>query len=273
LFVCDTKASREARFTKHACERPGEPFLLSSKALLESLARPLRERGLDVTTETECAEPLYAALIDRTKRTTAGLVVKDTHHHSLAQRTFLTNTDWHLIRDCPVPLLLTKTSAWGVVPRILAAIDPGHANDKPALLDDRILEYASLVAKRLRGELHIVHTYIPTDFATASTPPMVVTVSPEQLAYQKEVKLGVVNELVAGYEVPPWGIHIEVGGAGDLLPRIAGSLEADVMVMGAIARSGLKRTFIGSTAEDVLEPLPCDALIVKPPNFADMLPF
>jgi nucleotide-binding universal stress UspA family protein len=39
--------------------------------------------------------------------------------------------------------------------------------------------------------------------------------------------------------------------------------------MGAIARSGLKRIFIGSTAEDVLERLPCDALIVKPPNFSE----
>jgi universal stress protein E len=36
-----------------------------------------------------------------------------------------------------------------------------------------------------------------------------------------------------------------------------------VMTMGAIARSGLKRIFVGSTAEDVLERLPCDALVVK----------
>jgi len=43
--------------------------------------------------------------------------------------------------------------------------------------------------------------------------------------------------------------------------------------MGAISRSGLKRIFIGSTAEDVLERLPCDALIVKPPDFASALPF
>lgn len=42
------------------------------------------------------------------------------------------------------------------------------------------------------------------------------------------------------------------------------------------ARRGMgrsRRAFIGSTAEDVLEKLPCDALIVKTPDFAAELPF
>ena len=34
--------------------------------------------------------------------------------------------------------------------------------------------------------------------------------------------------------------------------------------MGAVSRRGLQRTFIGSTAEKVLDHLPCDLLIVKP---------
>jgi len=68
-------------------------------------------------------------------------------------------------------------------------------------------------------------------------------------------------------------VHLEVGGPAAVLPRAAGELRADIVAMGAISRSGLKRIFIGSTAEDVLERLPCDALIVKPPDFASTLPF
>jgi universal stress protein E len=37
--------------------------------------------------------------------------------------------------------------------------------------------------------------------------------------------------------------------------------------MGAVSRSGLKRVFIGNTAERVLDELPCDVLVVKPPSF------
>jgi len=39
------------------------------------------------------------------------------------------------------------------------------------------------------------------------------------------------------------------------------------VVMGALSRSGLKRLFIGNTAEAVLDALPCDVLIVKPGKF------
>lgn len=276
LYVCDTKASREIRWAAHAGKPADRPFLVSVKAFLEDLAQPLRERGLDVATEVECADPLHAALIDRGRRTTADLIVKDTHHHSLAQRTFLTNTDWELIRACPVPLLLTKANGWASAPRVCAAVDPGHANDKPAVLDNRVVDHAALLAKKLNGELHLLHVYLPAAIvaaAAAGSPPMAMTVSAEDLAREAEHKRALLQDVVREYRVAPGNVHLEVGGPAAVIPRAAGDLRADIVVMGAISRSGLKRVFIGSTAEDVLERLPCDALIVKPPDFASALPF
>jgi universal stress protein E len=51
------------------------------------------------------------------------------------------------------------------------------------------------------------------------------------------------------------------------LPAIARAVRAGLVVMGAVSRSGLKRIFIGNTAEQVLDSLRCDVLIVKPPNW------
>jgi len=272
LFVCDTKSAREMRFASHLRARSGEPFPVNIKALLETLAAPLRSRGLDVTTECAHADVLHVGLIDRTRRTNADLVIKDTHHHSLAQRTFLTNTDWQLIRGCPVPLLLTKNAPWAAVPRIFAAVDPGHVNDKPEMLDHWIIEHASLVAQRLQGELHVVHVYLPMSLVAAATvesAPLAGTVTPEDWAMEEANRRKLVNALLSEYPLGPERIHLEVGGPAQALPRAAEALHADVLTMGAIARSGLKRIFIGSTAEDVLERLPCDALIVKPPNFSE----
>ena len=232
--------------------------------------------GLDVTTEVECADPLHVALIDRARRTTADLIVKDTHHHSLGKRTFLTNTDWELIRACPVPLLLTKPNVWASAPRVCAAVDPGHANDKPAVLDNRIVDYAALVAKRLGGELHLLHVYLPVAIvaaAAAGSPPLAISVSAEDLAREAEQKRAQLQDLISEYRVAPDNVHLEVGGPAAVLPRAVGELRADIVVMGAISRSGFRRVFIGSTAEDVLERLPCDALIVRPPDFAHDLPF
>lgn len=277
LYICDTKASREMRLAAHVGTRTDRLFLVNLKAFLEDLARPIREeRGLDVMTEVECADPLHVALVDRVRRTTADLVVKDTHHHSLAQRTFLTNTDWEIIRACPAPLLLTKPKIWRSAPKICAAVDPGHANDKPAQLDNHILDYASLLAKRLAGELHVLHVYLPVAVlatAMAGSPPMAMAVSAEELAREAEQKRKLVQGLITEYNVAPGHVHLEPGGPAAVLPRAASALEADIMAMGAISRSGFQRVFIGSTAEDVLEQLPCDALIVRPPDFANDLPF
>jgi universal stress protein E len=259
LYLCDTNASRA-----------------NLKEFLEDLARPIRARGVDVTTELECAEELHAALSDRARRTTADLIVKDTHHHSLVKRTVLTNTDWELIRACPVPLLLTKPGPWARVPKICAAVDPGHTNDKPALLDNRIVDYAALLTKRLVGELHLLHVYLPVAVvaaAAAGSPPMAITVPAADLAREAEQRRSMLQDLVSEYRIDPGNVHLEVGGPAAVLPRAAGELAADIVAMGAISRSGLKRIFIGSTAEDVLERLPCDAFIVKPPDFASALPF
>lgn|SRR5512138_1544439 len=268
LYACETKASRQVRVAARARS--------SIADALEALALPLRGSGLEVTTETECADPLYAALVDKTKRCSADLVVKDTHHHSVIKRTFLTNTDWHLICACPVPLLLTKQNEWAAAPRIFAAVDPWHADDKPAVLDNCILDCASRFAKGLSAELHVLHAYITIEAlsaAAAEVQPMETSTHAEELASEEQIKRAQLAELTTEYGVAPARVHLEFGGAAEVIPRIAAAQHADIVAMGAVSRSGLRRVFIGSTAEDVLELLPCDALIVKTPDFASVLPF
>lgn len=276
LYVCDTKASRDARAAAHAAKRGERPFPVNLKAFLEGLAGTIRQHGVDVTTEVESADPLHVALIERARRTTAGLVVKDTHHHSFAHRTFLTNTDWELIRACPVPLLLTKPGIWASAPKVCAAVDPGHANDKPAQLDNHIVDHAALLARKLGGELHLLHVYLPVAIVAATaagSPPLAISVSAEDLAREAEQKRAQLHDLISEFRVAPANVHLEVGGPAAVLPRAADTIRADIVAMGAISRSGLKRIFVGSTAEDVLERLPCDALIVRSPDFAAALPF
>ena len=54
---------------------------------------------------------------------------------------------------------------------------------------------------------------------------------------------------------------------------LAAERRADLMVMGAVSRSRLREIFIGSTAERVLDHLPCDVLVVKAADFRENLPF
>ncbi|HEY8538571.1 MAG TPA: universal stress protein, partial [Steroidobacteraceae bacterium] len=215
-------------------------------------------------------------LLERTKTTCADLVVKDTHHHSILKRTLITNTDWHLIRGCPVPLLLTKPKTWTSAPVLAAAVDPGHVNDKPVVLDNRILEWAASFRDRLQGSLRVIHAYLPAVLvaeAVSGMPAMMNVLTPKMMAEEQQRALDRVVELVSPYNVSLESVTVEMGVASEVLPRFAEEIGADILVMGAISRSGLQRIFIGSTAERVLEHVPCDVLVIKPPDFAANLPF
>ena len=84
------------------------------------------------------------------------------------------------------------------------------------------------------------------------------------------------TEAVAGlcraHGVPPERTHVQQGSTRQLLMTLTDQLRADAVVMGAISRSGLKGLFLGNTAEDVLDRLHCDLVIVKPDGFAAALP-
>ena len=273
LFVCDTQVSWNARFALHLKETPRAPFEMRPTAWLDSIAEPLRRQGIDVTTEVSTADPLHTALLDRVRHTRADLVIKDTHHHTLAQRTFLTNTDWELIRGCPVSLLLVKPTPWSAVHRIGAAVDPGHVDDKPRLLDHCILDEAAMFAQRLNGELHVIHTYIPAAMiaAAVAVPPLVLDTPAEAVEAERKQRLQELATLTSEHPTPPANIHLENGGVSEVLCRLAHQCEIDIMTLGAISRRGLKRVLIGSTAESVLERLPCDMLVVKAPGLAEQV--
>ena len=53
----------------------------------------------------------------------------------------------------------------------------------------------------------------------------------------------------------------------DVIPRVAESLDAEMLVIGTIGRTGLSAAIIGNTAEHVIDRLDCDVLAIKPDNF------
>jgi len=68
-------------------------------------------------------------------------------------------------------------------------------------------------------------------------------------------------------KLPRKRAHLVEGNPSLEIPRFAKELGADLVVMGALSRSGLERVFIGNTAEQVLNSLECDVLVVKPERF------
>jgi universal stress protein E len=190
----------------------------------------------------------------------ADLVVKDTHHHSAVARVLLTNTDWNLIRTCPLPLWLVKPQDFAETPVFVAAIDPMHQHDKPAALDDEILHISKALSDVVEGELHAFHSYDPRIAVATATANAYIPVSLpfdeiEQQMHEDHQKR--FKEITDFHKIEDGNAHLVAGLTHEELPLIAENLKADVVVMGAVARNRWKP----------LEHLPCDLLIIKPDWF------
>jgi len=236
---------------------------------LQQFARMASLRGVEVTQCVNADYPPHEAVIRRAERIGADLVVAGTRPHGMAQRLFLKNTDWELIRQCPCPLLLVKSTRSYAGSVVLAAVDPFHSHAKPADLDVRLLDLGKTVAQAFKGSLHVFHAYMPliemVPLPTALAIPALAP--PEAEKAHTQLVASELARLAASVGVPPRSRHLRMGVIASELCKTARDTRASVVVMGAVSRSTLRRIFIGSTAESVLDELNCDALIVKPRGF------
>ena len=142
-----------------AIEREIEARIEAARRRLETRVRALASDDVPVRVSVRWDYPPPDAIVRQALRHKADLVVVESRRHGRLARAFLTNTDWQLIRVCPVPLLLVKASRPWKSPRVMAAVDPFHMHAKPAALDPRILKLGAQLARALGGTLHAVHVY------------------------------------------------------------------------------------------------------------------
>ena len=93
----------------------------------------------------------------------------------------------------------------------------------------------------------------------------------EKAAAAKGAKTAFDRELSRS-DVPASQRHLIARHAADAIPELAKELKAQLVVMGAVSRTGIKRLLISNTAERILDALPCDVLVMKPVHFGARVP-
>ncbi len=272
LLVCyyNEYLSGDRLFDSPSLEKARAEVVENQSKHLEVLAEPFRSDGLDVKTSAIWDHPLYEGVVRHAVESGADVIIKDTHHHSAVARALLTNTDWNLIRTCPVPLWLVKPKEIAEAPVFVAAIDPMNEHDKPAALDDEILQISKLLAGYVGGSVHAFHSYDPRIAVATATANAYIPVSLpfdeiEQQMHEDHQKR--FAEITSFHGIDDDKAHLASGLTHEELPAAAEQTNAAVVVMGAVARNRWKRLFIGATAERTMEHLPCDLLIIKPDWF------
>jgi universal stress protein E len=241
---------------------------------LEKLAARIRKHGIDVDVAADWDFPAFEAIIRKAQRISADLLVVENHHGTGRHpaRWLLAYTDWELLRLCPIPVLLVKNRRLYHRPRVLAAVDPSHAYAKPSNLDRQILRAGAQLVHALHGELHALHAFVPAIPIVPAMPdgPMLDIASTH--AELERVARRKLERAVDGFDVKRSHCHLVEGRPNDAIPRAVKGERFGIVAMGVVSRSGLKRFFIGNTAEFVMDAITSDILVVKPADFNSRVP-
>ncbi|HHJ14610.1 MAG TPA: universal stress protein, UspA [Gammaproteobacteria bacterium] len=245
---------------------------------LESLLEPYRQR-VDVQVKVLVGTP-FLEIIREVLRNGRDLVIKTIEPRDWQDRLFGSN-DMHLLRKCPCPVWIMLPGEASNYRRILAAVDfdpmqeAGEANDSNRL----ILELASSLALSDFAELHVVHAWEPvmenlmrvfsSDLSEEQIAANVARERRERLARLERLTGRLRDWLGAeAYEYLSPRLHLRQGNPRKEIPALARQIEADLVVMGTVARTGIPGFIVGNTAETILNQIDCAVLAIKPPGFA-----
>ena len=241
-----------------------DALLAAHRAMLDEYVRAAGEAGVTALGEALWGSPFHEVVLARVAATRPDLVVKHTEFHGRLERTLFTGSDWHLVRDCPVPLLLVKDPARLAGARIVACIDPMHAHDKPAALDVQLIRRGASLVELLGGELHALHVAslpVPVGLVGDAWVAAAAMPSPEELLSSAREAC---ERLAAERGLSRSRLHLRLGAPASEIVAAARELEAGLLVMGVVSRRRLERWFVGNTAEAVLDRAPCNLWVEKP---------
>lgn len=251
---------------EHLGALPSDPVVQQRArgALIE-----LRQRWLDqmlalsncsdlhVTTHTVWEKNIHQWIIEHCHPNRFKAVIKTGRR---SETLLYTPTDWHLIRECPVPVMLVAEQKWHRAHPILAAVDLSSTKPVKKALNAKIIEQASLLAKALGADVHLAHAlHISEVLADLE----IVNVAKHEQK-RKEALEPTITHLCNTWRLSRDQIHMTAGPAHKVIPSVASQLKADMVVIGTSGKTGLKARVIGNTAEKVLTHLRTDLLAIKP---------
>lgn len=207
----------------------------------------------------------------------AKLVVKQMEEKSWMSNS-IASDDFKLLRKCPAPVLLTRSDSDEFPKNILVAVDfdRDDSTSKDDELNKKMLDTVVHFFDKPETHCTVLNAYSAPQSGFVSLfaeyPDKLVD---DMLASEKRFKGGELNMLSRYFveHLKPQYLQnnfkklLLQGYAEQLIPQQVEKTEADLLVIGSVARTGIQGFIMGNTAEEVLSNVKCDVLTLKPDGF------
>ena len=239
-------------------------------AKLEAIAEPLRASGLEV--DCKLLEGVaWFAIVKEAKEGEHDLVMAVSKGDDSGVRGFFGRTARRLLRQCPVPLWIVPPDAPTEIRHVVACVDTS-SDGVDAELNERIYQLATSISTDADARLSVLHAWEMEDEAILSArlkPETVQKYKDEHLAHRKDLLDRFLRPY--GASVEDDGVHLINQPPTAAVGRFCDANAVDVVVMGTVARSGLRGLLMGNTAESMLDRIATGVLAVKPHGFRSPL--
>jgi universal stress protein E len=248
---------------------------------LDELRETLSGTGIKVETKILFGSP-FVEIIREVLAGQRDLLVKPvTKPSSLGER-LLGGTDMKLLRKCPCPVWLVRTTQRDSYRQVIVGLDYEPENPENDPLNERIMEIATSVALANFSELHVVHAWRFEHEPFFRSPRAGLTTGEvdEIIEGEAHARERWLNETVAkscdkhGAEAAAYlnpKIHLIQGEATKVVCECAKRVGAELVILGTVARTGIPGLIMGNTAEAILHQIDCSVLAVKPTGFISPL--
>lgn len=245
---------------------------------IETTAAVLRERGFDVEAKVFLGEPTRA-LVNAVVDDKLDLLIKAAHDDGSG---LVGGQDQRLLRHCPCPVAILRPITDKSSRIIMAAIEMNPDDPGDSSINDVIMDAAISTAIGYFRQLLVVHAWhlhgesmLRYGLAQLSSEKLEHWREDERQRHQTwlhDYVRGYISQLgpeARRYLKPE--IRLVNGMPTQALQQQVEAAKPELLVLGSVARSGIRGMLIGNTAEGLVRTVDCSTLTVKPHGFESPL--
>ncbi|MCP4392326.1 MAG: universal stress protein, partial [Gammaproteobacteria bacterium] len=224
--------------------------LAEAQQWLDEQLEPCKLAGLSFTKEVVWNRKWVDAAMHSIGKSGCDLVIKSSFHHSKSRRFYSATSDFKLMRHCACPILFAhQTQEWRSN-KVLACVDLESTDSKHARLNDVIVRDARAISEIVGMDLYIAAAHKGA-------------IDADNLPIKGHGHRLDVEQLGELYQVDASRICLRQGEAITTLKGICDEVDPSIIIMGTLARTGVRGKLIGNTAEKLLDLVEADVLTVN----------
>jgi universal stress protein E len=212
--------------------------LYRDSAWIQSLTKPAEESGLEYTYELCWSSEWTDAVMNCADRIQPTIIFLPDYDANI-RRNMFTNSKWDLLRKSFCPVLIARPGASNHRKVILAALNIRTENPKYIEMNEKILADGRKQVEIYGAELYVINSY------------------KDSMHYPDR------EQLLKFTGLPTERVHLGEGDPADVIANYADEINADIVIIGTMRRTGAAALMRGNTSEKVLRKVKQDVVALS----------